>query len=173
MFYNSLYIFSLYRGEGGCKGRKYHFHFLLCLFFLIASLNKSQTWLFETWDTTVLHICLDNSQIRSREINLVDNVYHFFHGHVWYSHKCDISILTLDSWPSNVKHLYKSDHRKILRLPQRGNLLPWSSVKMLDRIFTKETLDSSPRLKIQAEISWEFYIPEAQIVVVFPCKSEQ
>ena len=41
MFYNSLYIFSLYRGEGGCKGRKYHFHFLLCLFFFIASLRKS------------------------------------------------------------------------------------------------------------------------------------
>ena len=32
-------FFHFIGGEGGCKGRKCHFHFLLCLFFLIASLR--------------------------------------------------------------------------------------------------------------------------------------
>ena len=34
-------FFHFIGGEGGCKGRKCHFHFLLCLFFLIASLTST------------------------------------------------------------------------------------------------------------------------------------
>ena len=48
-------VFHFIGGEGGCKGRKCRFHFLLCLFFLIASLTIFTVYVIESYLSYVIH----------------------------------------------------------------------------------------------------------------------